>query len=207
MFLSCLLLLSLNWVTGDRCDEDGYTLPSQSGPPASFEDPDSLFPFAGIEEMLLADFIYKKIQISAGDISYLMTLWDSYQNRVVTNQFDHPDHIDPPFANSQSLYDTIDSIPFGDIPWEGFKVKYDGEIPNNAPSWMTSEYDVWYRNPLDVMEAQLGNPEFASCIDYAPKEVKNAGNGQRQYIDLMSGEWAWEQAVIVPQASFYVIHF
>ncbi|RXW18633.1 hypothetical protein EST38_g7221 [Candolleomyces aberdarensis] len=118
--------------------------------------------------MLLASFLYKKVEINSEPL--------------------------PPFADSRSLFDTIDSIPFGDIPWEGFKVKYDGEIPDQAPSWMTAEYDVWYRNPLEVMEGQLGNPEFARYIDYAPKEVKDAKNGRRQYMDLMSGEWAWDQA-------------
>ncbi|KAF6746939.1 hypothetical protein DFP72DRAFT_1150192, partial [Ephemerocybe angulata] len=58
---------------------------------------------------------------------------------------------------------------------------------------MDAEYEVWYRNPLDVMEAQLGNPEFGEKIDYAAKEVKSR-DGKRQYVDLMSGEWAWEQS-------------
>jgi hypothetical protein len=70
---------------------------------------------------------------------------------------------------------------------------------------MTAEYDVWYRNPLDVMEGQLANPEFARYIDYALKEVKDAKSGRRQYMDLMSGEWAWDQAVMVLHPSFHVI--
>ncbi|KAJ2912313.1 hypothetical protein MD484_g8095, partial [Candolleomyces efflorescens] len=148
--------------------------------------------------MLLADFLYKKVQMSAGDVNYLMTLWDAYQkrrlNKIGDLDFDDDSTPRPPFADSRSLFDTIDSIPFGDIPWEGFKVKYDGEIPDNAPSWMAGEYDVWYRNPLDVMEAQLGNPEFAQYIDYSPKEVRDVKTGRRQYMDLMSGDWAWEQA-------------
>lgn len=59
---------------------------------------------------------------------------------------------------------------------------------------MTTKYEVWYGNPLEVMEGQLGNPEFADHLDYTAKEVKGQG-GNWLYVDLMSGEWAWEQSV------------
>ncbi|RXW14737.1 hypothetical protein EST38_g11115 [Candolleomyces aberdarensis] len=133
-------------LSGDCCDEDGYKLPPGSEPPAPHEDPEDFFPFSCVEEMLLADFLEKKIQISAGDVNYLMTLWDAYQKRQLYTSnglnSDNNSAPRPPFADSRSLFDTIDSIPFGDIPWEGFKVKYDGEIPDHAPAWMTAEYDV-----------------------------------------------------------------
>lgn len=128
--------------------------------------------------------------MSAGDLNYLSTLWDAYQRRH-SHGMDDPG---APFAGAKGLYDSIDSIPYGDIAWEGFKVQYQGEITANSPTWMSKTYDVWYRNPLDVMEAQIGNPEFSQHLDYAPKQLR-AKDGTRQYIDLMSGEWAWSQCV------------
>lgn len=118
---------------------------------------------------------------------------------------------DPPFNDAKNLHNTIDSIPLGDIAWEGFKISYDGDIPQNAPSWMKKEYDVWFRNPLDVLEGQIGNPDFADEMDYAPKEVFGQKNKKRQYTDLMSGQWAWKQAVCFPSSqlfqSFLDLHF
>lgn len=59
---------------------------------------------------------------------------------------------------------------------------------------MTKTFEVWFRNPLEVLEAQIGNPDFDGEIDYAPKQVVGK-NGKRQFTDLQSGDWAWEQAV------------
>lgn len=168
-------------------------------PPPPEENDDPFFPFQGVEDFLLAHHIFSKIQMSAGDVDYLMLLWDAYNQRFA----DDPD-LEPPFGKAPDLLDSIDSLPYGDIPWEGFKVQYSGDVPANPPSWMTASYDVWFRNPLDVMEAQLGNPEFAEHIDWAAKQVKDE-NEKRQYIDLMSGEWAWEQSVRRLTFSFPII--
>lgn len=54
---------------------------------------------------------------------------------------------------------------------------------------------MWYRDPLEVMEAQISNPEFVGEIDYASKRVYGKISNLQQYTDLMSGNWAWEQGV------------
>lgn len=128
--------------------------------------------------------------MSAGDINYLAQIWDAYQAR----HFEGSDEAGPPFGSAPDLYSTIDSIPYGDIPWEGFQVQYEGAVGPDSPGWMSRSYDVWFRDPLSVMEAQIANPEFVDHWDYAPKQLVDA-QGTPQYIDLMSGEWAWEQAV------------
>jgi hypothetical protein len=59
---------------------------------------------------------------------------------------------------------------------------------------MTAVYDVWYRDPLLVLEQQIANPDFAGEFDFTPKRIFDI-NDKRQYTDLMSGNWCWEQAV------------
>lgn len=187
-YFSRINFVYLPFLTGIPCDIDGYDLPPHTPPPPPEpKDPDDYFPFLNEEEFQLADFFFSRVQMSAGNISLLMDLWAAHQ------QSDNATP-NPPFQNAKDLHDTIDSIPLGDIPWEGFKVKYDGEIPAHSPSWMTKDYEVWFHNPLDVMESQIGNPDFAHEIDFAPKEVFGK-NKKRQYTDLMSGQWAWDQAV------------
>ncbi|KAH9018135.1 hypothetical protein EDB84DRAFT_1627433 [Lactarius hengduanensis] len=61
------------------------------------------------------------------------------------------------------------------------------------PPWMNDLYEIWFRDPLQVIEAQIGNPEFDGMMDFSPKRVYF--RGKRQYEDLMSGNWAWDQAV------------
>ena len=93
------------------------------------------------------------------------------------------------------MYSVIDAIKEGDIPWQSFSVTYDGNLPDgDVPPWMTASYEVWYRDPLCTMEQQIGNPDFAEEFDFAPKQIFDQDD-KRQYTDLMSGNWAWQQAV------------
>jgi hypothetical protein len=128
--------------------------------------------------------------MSKGNIDILMQL-------IAAWEASRSDDSEPeaPFNDGKHMLNAIDSIPLGDVPWEAFKVTYNGDIPlNGAPSWMKKEYEVWYRNPLHVMENQIGNPDFANEQDYAPKQIIGQNN-KRQYTDFMSAQWAWDQAV------------
>ena len=58
---------------------------------------------------------------------------------------------------------------------------------------MKTEYQLWYRDPRQVIHHVLANPEFTSGIDYAPH--RDFWDEKRQYCDFMSGDWAWEQCV------------
>ncbi|KAF8800429.1 hypothetical protein BYT27DRAFT_7262837 [Phlegmacium glaucopus] len=175
------------YLDGQPCDNEGFNLPPNAPPPPSDpSDPTDYFPFHDEDKFHIADFLFTCTQMSAGNIDILMNLWASRQEQK-------HEEVDPPFSNARDLHTRIDSIPLGNIAWEAFKVMYDGEVPPDSPSWMTKEYEVWYWNPLDVMEAQIGNPALSREIDYAPKRVLGR-DGKRQYTDLLSGNWAWDQA-------------
>lgn len=53
---------------------------------------------------------------------------------------------------------------------------------------------VWYREPLQVLRELISNPDFVNEFDYVPYQEYNA-EGIRQFQDMMSGDWAWKQAV------------
>jgi hypothetical protein len=109
---------------------------------------------------------------------------------------------EPLFQSHREMYWMIDSISLGNAPWQSFAVKYTGPLPENPPTWMTAEYDIWHCDPLTVLESQIGNPDFAGCIDYAPKVVTDEA-GEQEVSDLMSGQWAWDQCVCI---SFFYFH-
>lgn len=58
-------------------------------------------------------------------------------------------------------------------------VTYDSVIPGPDP------YEVWFHDPLKVLEQQLANPDFVTEMDYAPKEIVD-GKGKCLY-------GAWKQ--------------
>jgi len=177
-------------ILGRCCDENGNNLPPGAPPPPT--DPkldNNYFPYDSQGEFELADFLFRKEQMSGGKIDELMEIW------VTLQQERYDDDEPPPFANAQELYNMIDGTMLGDVPWQAFSVEYNGNTPPDAPKWMSDSYEVWFRDPLDVMESQIGNRDFGpNEMDYMPKKIVSM-TGKRQYSDLMLGDWAWDQAV------------
>lgn len=121
--------------------------------------------------------------MSQADIDTLMRLWAT----TVSDGC-------PPFQNHQEMLATIDAIKLGDIPWQTFSARYSGDVPSeNPPDWMLKEYTVCFRDPLSVVRSMISNPDFNGQFDYAPYTEHE--DGKRRWSDVMSGDWAWKQAV------------
>ena len=60
---------------------------------------------------------------------------------------------------------------------------------------MTTDYEVWYRDPRNVIHNILANPDLVDGIDYVP--YREFENNERRYCDFMSGDWAWRQCVCI----------
>lgn len=176
------------YLLGMPCDNDGNDLPPDVPPNLqdSNRDPTDWTLYESHIQFKVATFLYKRNQMSTGDIDFLFNLWAATLAR-------HNDH--PPFSNHAELYSTIDATPLGDVPWESFSLKYNSILPdNNIPPWMTSEYDVWFRNPNTLIRNLISNPDFRDKFDYSPLQEFDA-NENHHYQDFMLGNWAWKQAV------------
>lgn len=172
-------------IDGTPCSSTGADLPAGAAPsPPPVIDTDNFDPFVSCAEFEFTEFLYKSVEMSGGNLDKLSELLAGL----------YPGQ-EPPFDNHDDLYASIDSIKHGDSCWKSFTVSYNGKIDTEAqpPSWMTATYEVWYCDPLVIMEKQLANPDFCGEIDYAPKLIYN--DGMRQYTDFMSGDWAWREAV------------
>lgn len=129
--------------------------------------------------------------MSAGDINGLLKIWGD--TLAVHND-------KPPFSSERHLYDTIDTTHLGDVKWESFKLSYNEDLPqgarrpDDAKSWKSSKYEVWYRNPRTLIKNMLANPDFKDNFDYAPFQEHDS-DGNHRFHNLMSGNWSWRQAV------------
>ncbi|KAJ7064481.1 hypothetical protein C8F01DRAFT_1209068 [Mycena amicta] len=175
------------WWTASRrpCDKDGNFLPFGAPPPPKEPRPlDDFSPYEHLPAFRMAEFVYRRVQMSADEIDELMDILASYP------EFDGV----PPFQSHQHLYGTIDATERGHIPWQKFEVKYDGPLDGGETvPWKHETYSVYFRETRDVLRQQLQNTGFAKEFDVAPKRVYGR-DGKCRYRDFMSGRWAWRQA-------------
>ena len=131
-----------------------------AGLPVPVRNPTDWTPYESRTEFETADFLFKHNQMSAGDIDALLNIWAA----TLAPYNDHP-----PFLNHKDLYSTIDATPLGDVPWESFSLKYNGVLPKrDIPPRMSSEYDVWFRDPRELVHNLISNPDFHDEFDYSP---------------------------------------
>jgi hypothetical protein len=144
-------------------------------------------PYTNRAQFELAELLYSKVQMSAGNIDQLMKVW-------ALHGAEHGE--EPPFLNHSDLYETIDATTIGDVPWQSFVTSYLDEIPQQGevPPWMTAKHTVWFRDPRLLVHNILSNPDFKDMFDVSPYQEYDAKNNHR-YHDFMSGNWAWRHAV------------
>ena len=148
------------------------------------------------------DFLFHCNQMSTGNINLITGLWDT--SLVAYND-------SPPFKNAKAIYNTINSMPLGNIPWQSFTLNFNGTPPENlgsnnkSPPWMTANYDIWFHDPHLLIQEMIANPEFKGQFDFTPYQEYSM-DGQHRFQDFMSGDWAWKQAVSVSQIKRCIAH-
>ena len=188
-------LLSFN--LAQPCNKDGDFLRKGDGPPTKSTASDSDNPWTPFQDRLAFDWAYYhfiRLQSSKSDILEGLDLWRA---TVIKHESSHTVSTeDVPWSNADSLYETIDAIQDGDAPWKCFKFSYTGPKPLTPPAWMEESYELNTRDVLLVLEQQLAASEFDGEIDYIPYREFTA-KGDRIYSNLMSGHWAYREAVRV----------
>jgi hypothetical protein len=134
-----------------------------------------------------ADYQFVELQSSEGKINRGLDLW-----LAAALERDGADSI--PWDTADDMYATIDSIREGSAVWQTVFFQYNGPMPPNPPQWMLKTYELNTHNTLLVMEQQLATTAFENETDYVPYKLYDA-EGNRVYSNLMSGRWAYKEAV------------
>lgn len=177
-------------MTADPCDEQGDTLPAGTPPPDATPDVsagESWHPFRSRAEFDMANFHFSEAQHSEPEINRSLDI-------LAAHLMEHG--AEPRWRNAKELYATIDEIQAGDAPWQVIKIKYNGPRPDTgpAPKWMDETYELCTRDSRKVLHNQLATTDFKDQFTPIPYQQFDA-NGTRVYSNLMSGDWAWKQAV------------
>jgi len=99
-----------------------------------------------------------------------------------------------PWLSMKQMYETIDQIQAGPAPFCSYWFKYNGPMLPTPLKWMMQEYELYARDPRLVLQQQLATPEFSNKFDPIPYHRFNS-TGDRVFSNLMSSDWAWDQAV------------
>lgn len=126
--------------------------------------------------------------MSAANVNKLLDIFSAFLQK-------HDDQ--PPFASCAELYNLINSTQVGDITWESFGVKYNGDQTDNPSPWMDDVYDVWMQDPEHAITDILGNADFTKLMDLMPYREYDTATDARRWQDFMSGDWAWDEAVSI----------
>lgn len=156
---------------------------------------DDWSPFSSQADFLIVDFLFWRVEMSAGNINDLLELWACQSHGQQSNPIDGSDGA--PFRSASHLYATIDAIQSGGVPWECMKVSPNIDLTKGEdipPAWKTKDYEVWYCDVDRVIAEMLDNPDFKDQFDTCPFIYTNS-QGHRRWTDFMSGNYAWRQSV------------
>ncbi|KAG1882453.1 hypothetical protein F4604DRAFT_1879499 [Suillus subluteus] len=159
---------------GDPCDANGNYLLAGTPPSPQFpQAPDDWSPFTDQAQFLLADFLFRKVEMSGPNIDFLMELWAFKAAKYEE---------DSPFKSHS-----------GYVSWQCFTVSPQEDLPSDAPTWKQHEYQVWYHDPDTVIKNMLDNPDFDGQFDYTPY-IQYDKDGQRRWMNFMSSNYAWQKS-------------
>ena len=143
---------------------------------------DDWSPFASRAGFELAEFVFTDAELLQKKINNLLELWAA---TLI------PHGNSPPITDHRNLHQQIDAVKLGNVRWENACLRYKGPLPRTThhPEWKTAGYDVWYRDPHQVIKNILASPDLEGHIDYVA--YREFDGEKRQYSNLMSGNWMW----------------
>ncbi|KAJ6631895.1 hypothetical protein B0H10DRAFT_2172192 [Mycena sp. CBHHK59/15] len=165
------------FLNGRPCDENSAFLPDGTPPPPRTRAPtDDWSPYKDSVQFNVADFLFRKVQMSSKNIDYLLELW-------ALSLMKHEDL--GPFQSYEDLYKTIDATKLGDAPWQCFQTE-PLAVGDDALAWAHQSYEIWYRDPDVVIANMLDDPDFDGAFNTAPY-----GRGAGTF---MSANFAWRHS-------------
>ena len=66
-------------------------------------------------------------------------------------------------------------------------------LSRNNETW-AQEYELWSRNPLDIIQSLFSNPSFKEEMIYRP-EKRFYSDGTRLYSEMHCSDWWWRTQV------------
>ena len=171
------------------CDEEGNFLPDGAPPPPLKDDAPDWWPYDNRPHFEFANWNYKLAATSGSNLDELLKILAAAKVHETGDPTAYAF-----FHDHKELLQSVDALPYGDLPWFTIKLKYTGPITPDTPEWKLKTYTIYTRNPLHVVEQIAGSTDFRHTWDYEPYE-EYTEEDCRRFSNLMSGRWAFKKAV------------
>ncbi|KAG8919877.1 hypothetical protein FRC02_001306 [Tulasnella sp. 418] len=100
--------------------------------------------------------------------------------------------LQPSFKNKYEFLQKIDQLPTG----PRFKSKtfsITGDLRNAKGQMMTEVVEMYYRDPVEVVEELISRPSLRDHLTYSPMKIYTSPARQnRIYMDMSSGDWWYD---------------
>ncbi|KAH6868892.1 hypothetical protein BKA70DRAFT_1211207 [Coprinopsis sp. MPI-PUGE-AT-0042] len=178
-------------LTATPVDREGNTLPAYTNPPP-WDPVPTENPWTPFEDRLSFDWAhYHVIECGSSEAKIAKGL-DLWMAAKIQGAGTH-DCEGLPWSSADDLYSTVDEIQAGSAPFKTVYFQYSGPLPSNPPKWMTQKYELCVRDTRQVIKNTLATANFANEFDTQPYRQFHS-NADRIYSNLLSGDWAWNEA-------------
>jgi hypothetical protein len=130
--ISHTVFLGSNTTTARLCQEDGTFLQELSVPSVSSENDQPIHDWTPFKDRLAYDWAhyhYISLQSSAAEIAEGLNLWSA-------TAFKHGSSTGAPWKTVKDMYETIDAIQTGSLPFKTHHLFYKGPKLSTPPCWM-----------------------------------------------------------------------
>lgn len=193
LFTCLLQFCSLPFIEARPVDENGNFLPDHTNPlPRQKMDPSH--PYDAFSDRLAFDWAhYHFVECASSEakINKGLDLWLAAKVQATGD----PYCSGLPWSSADEMYATIDEIQVGHAPFHLVEFKYSGSLPQDPPSWMTRSYELYVRDVRASIHNMLDTPAFKSQFNSTPYRQFYDNSRDRVWSNLLSGDWAWEEAV------------
>ncbi|KAF7762482.1 hypothetical protein Agabi119p4_9075 [Agaricus bisporus var. burnettii] len=176
------------------CDQEGIFLPPNTLPAVLCASDATLSnPWYPFEDRLAFDWAryhFVELQSSERHINKALDLWLAAKVKA-------GDDTPLEWSSAEDIYDTIDSIQEGDAPFITIGFKYSGPIPPNSPCWMTQTFELCTRDARRLLHNQLSISGLPPGAFNERPYRQFDHTGARIWSNLMSGEWAYNEADLI----------
>ncbi|TFK90236.1 hypothetical protein K466DRAFT_485132, partial [Polyporus arcularius HHB13444] len=146
-------------------------------------------PFASEAEWEMAEFVIES-GLTQGETDRLLK----------TRMYSHCRSTAPQayrsFKDRDSFNKVVDSLPGPRAGWSLIEITVMGNVRDAKGEFMKEVLECWVRNPAELVADLMGNPEFAECIHFAPKEeFMDSDEDVRVLSDFVNTDW-WKRVDI-----------